>query len=289
MSEILYLNGDYVACAEAKISVFDRGFMFGDAVYELIPVYSGMLLHSKSHLLRLQQSLDAIGIPNPMDMAQWMEVFTTLINHRKDQSDSTIYIQVTRGTMAKRDHDWPSDMSPNVLVICSEQVHTAQDIQTRGERAVTLADIRWSECHIKTTNLLANTLLLQKAKSVGASEAILIRDNCAIEGTHSNLFIVKHSVIITPPKSSHMLGGITREIVLDICQQNNIICREQAIAQNELHDADEIWISSSSRQIVPIVSLDQHAVGTGKPGPMWLQVIRLYQQYILNAMRAAGV
>lgn len=286
MSDILYLNGEYVASAEAKISVFDRGFMFGDGVYEVIPVYSGMLLRGRAHLARLQQSLEELDIINPLGMAQWMEIFTTLIAQHSPLSDNVIYIQVTRGTMAKRDHGWSDGLIPNVLVTCSPQYYAPQDTQTLGERAVTLADTRWADCHIKTTNLLPNTLLLQKARGMGANEAILIRNDLAIEGTQSNLFIVNDDIIITPPKNNHMLGGITREIVIDICQQNKIICREKDITEDELHDADEIWMSSSSREIVPIVALNQHAVGKGKPGAMWLQMIQLYQEHKIKVMRA---
>jgi D-alanine transaminase len=289
MTEILYLNGDYVPPAEAKISVFDRGFMYGDGVYEVIPVYSGMLLRGRAHLARLQISLDELGIANPLSMAQWMEIFTTLIVQHDALSDNVIYIQVTRGTMDQRDHGWSDDLVPNVLVTCRPQAYAPQDQQTSGERAVTLADTRWSNAHIKTTNLLPNTLLLQKARGMGASEAILIRNNYAIVGTQSNLFIVNDDIIITPPKSNHMLGGITREIVIDICQQNKIICREKDITEDELHEADEIWMSSSSRAIVAISTLNQHAVGKGRPGPMWLQMTQLYQEYKIKLMRAPAV
>jgi D-alanine transaminase len=289
MTEILYLNGDYVPPAEAKISVFDRGFMFGDGVYEVIPVYSGMLLRGRAHLVRLQASLDELNIANPLSMAQWMEIFTTLIAQHDALSDNVIYIQVTRGTMAQRDHGWSVELVPNVLVTCRTQTYAPQDMQTLGERAVTLTDTRWSNAHIKTTNLLPNTLLLQKANSMGANEAILIRDNYAIVGTQSNLFIVNDDIIVTPPKSNHMLNGITREIVLDICQQNKIICREKDITEDELHEADEIWMSSSTREIVPMTTLNQHAVGKGKPGQMWLQMIQLYHEYKLKVMRAPAV
>ncbi len=289
MTEILYLNGEYIPPAEAKISVFDRGFMFGDGVYEVIPVYSGMLLRGRAHLARLQTSLDELGITNPLSMAQWMEIFITLIAQHEALSDNVIYIQVTRGTMAQRDEGWSDELVPNVLVTCRTQAYAPQDMQTLGERAVTLADTRWANAHIKTTNLLPNSLLLQKARGMGANEAILIRNNYAIEGTQSNLFIVNGDIIITPPKSNHMLGGITRETVLDICQQNKIICREKDITEDELHDADEIWMSSSSREIIPISTLNQHAVGKGKPGPMWLQMIQLYQEHKLKVMRAPAV
>ena len=275
MSEILYLNGDYVAAAEAKISVYDRGFMFGDGVYEVIPVYSGKLLRGKGHLARLQHSLDAIAIPNPLSLAAWLEIFSGLIARNHPDADSVIYLQITRGTMSRRDHAWSADMQPNVLVTCSEQFYASQDTATAGAKAVTLPDTRWSDCHIKTINLLPNALLLQKAHSMDANEAILIRDKMAIEGSQSNLFIVADDIVLTPPKSRHMLGGITREIVIELCKQNKIICREKEISEDELHRADEIWLSSSTREILPVVTLNQHAVGKGRPGIVWQQIIQL--------------
>ena len=289
MSQKLYLNGDYVAPDKAKISVFDRGFMFGDGVYEVIPVYSGKMLRGKSHLARLQHSLDAIDIRNPFTESEWLAIFSTLIEQNYPGADSVIYLQITRGTMSKRDHAWPSDMQPNVLVTCSEQAYVTQDSATAGGKAIILEDTRWSDCHIKTTNLLPNALLHQKARSQGAIEAILIRDGFAIEGSQSNLYIVKHDIVITPPKSRHMLGGITREIVLELCKQNKIICREKNISEDDLHQADEIWLSSSAREILPIVTLNRHAVGKGRPGVVWQQIIQLYQAYKLKIMRAPNV
>ena len=286
MSEKLYLNGDYVSPDEAKISVFDRGFMFGDGVYEVIPVYSGKLLRGDGHLKRLQHSLDAIGIPNPHSFDGWLEIFSSLIELNYPNADSVIYLQVTRGTMSRRDHAWPADMQPNVLVTCSEQLFVTQDSATAGEKAITLEDTRWSDCHIKTTNLLPNTLLHQKARDQGAIEAILLRDGLAIEGSQSNLYIVKDDIVITPPTSRYMLGGITREIVLELCKQNKIIMREKIISEDELHRADEIWLSSSTREILPVVTLNQHAVGKGRPGVVWQQIIQLYQDYKLKVMRA---
>lgn len=286
MSEILYLNGEYVAVTEAKISVFDRGFMFGDGVYEVIPVYAGNLLRGKTHLNRLQHNLDAIGVPNPLDLFQWMEIMTTLIAHNKPGADSIIYLQVTRGTMTRRDHAWGDDLVPSVLATCSAQSHASQELNTVGEKAVTLADTRWSDCHINTINLLPNALLHQKAREMGAIDAILIRDGFAIEGAQSNLFIVFDDIIITPPKSRYMGGGITREIILDLCKKNKVICREKDISEDELHRADEVWLSSSMHEIVPIVTLNQHAVGKGRVGDIWRQVIQLYHLNRLKVMRA---
>ena len=288
MPEKLYLNGNYTAVKKAKISVFDRGFMFGDGVYEVIPVYSGKLLRSEGHLARLQHSLDAIDIPNPLTTLQWIEIFSTLIEHNFPSVDSVIYLQITRGTMEKRDHAWPPDMQPNVLVTCTEQVYAKQDSATAGEKAVTLDDTRWSDCHIKTINLLANALLHQEARNQGANGAILIRGGFAIEGSQSNLFIVRDDIVITPPKSRHMLGGITREIVLELCQQNKIICSEKNISEDDLHQANEIWLSSATREILPIVTLNQHAVGNGRPGVVWQQIIQLYHEYKFNLIRSPG-
>ncbi len=287
MPDKLYLNGDYIAVKKAKISVFDRGFMFGDGVYEVIPVYSGKLLRSESHLARLQHSLEAIDIPNPLSTVQWLEIFSTLIEQNFPDLDSVIYLQITRGTMEKRDHAWPPDMQPNVLVTCTEQEYATQDSATAGEKAITLDDTRWSDCHIKTINLLPNALLHQQAIGQGAIEAILIRDGFAIEGSQSNLFMVRDDIVITPPKSRYMLGGITREIVLELCQVNKIICREKSISEDELHHADEIWLSSSTREILPIVTLNRHAVGGGRPGVVWQQVIQLYQDYKMKVMRTS--
>ncbi len=286
MPEILYLNSEYVAVDQARISVFDRGFMFGDGIYEVIPVYSGKLLRGKAHLSRLQNSLDAIEIPNPLAQEAWLEIITRLIENNYPNADSVIYLQVTRGTMARREHAWPDDIQPNVLVTCSEQVYTTQDTATAGARAVTLQDTRWSECYIKTTNLLPNSLLLKKARDMDASEAILIRGNLAIEGSQSNLFIVKDEIVLTPPKSRYMLGGITREIIIELCKQNKIICREKEISEDELHRADEIWLSASTQEILPVVTLNQHAVGKGRPGIVWQQIIQLYQDYKIKVMRA---
>jgi len=283
--EKLYLNGNYTAVKKAKISVFDRGFMFGDGVYEVIPVYSGKLFRSEGHLARLQYSLDAIDIPNPLTTLQWIEIFSTLIEHNFPSVDSVIYLQITRGTMEKRDHAWPPDMQPNVLVTCTEQVYAKQDSATAGAKAVTLDDTRWSDCHIKTINLLANALLHQEARNQGANEAILIREGFAIEGSQSNLFIVRDDIVITPPKSRHMLGGITREIVLELCQQNKIICSEKNISEDDLHQANEIWLSSATREILPIVTLNQHAVGNGRPGVVWQQIIQLYHEYKFKLIR----
>jgi len=286
--EKLYLNGNYTAVKKAKISVFDRGFMFGDGVYEVIPVYSGKLFRSEGHLARLQYSLDAIDIPNPLTTLQWNEIFSTLIEHNFPSVDSVIYLQITRGTMEKRDHAWPPDMQPNVLVTCTEQVYAKQDSATAGAKAVTLDDTRWSDCHIKTINLLANALLHQEARNQGANEAILIREGFAIEGSQSNLFIVRDDIVITPPKSRHMLGGITREIVLELCQRNKIICSEKNISEDDLHQANEIWLSSATRELLPIVTLNQHAVGNGRPGVVWQQIIQLYHEYKFNLIRSPG-
>lgn len=275
---IAYLNGEYQPLNETKISVLDRGFLFGDGVYEVIPVYNRQIFRLQEHMQRLAHSLEGVSIKNPLSNEQWQDIFETLIA-KSAADDQAIYLQITRGTMQKRLHSWDETLTPNVFVTSAATEYPNQNIETSGAKAITLDDIRWDFCHLKTINLLPNALLRQKAIEKSATEAILIRDGYAIEGAASNLFIVKDEILITPAKSHYLLGGITRDLVLEICQKNKILFRETQISEDELHDADEIWITSSTKEIVPITTLNQHAVGKGKPGPCWQTMIKLYQQY----------
>lgn len=285
MTELVYLNGAYVAAAEACISILDRGFMFGDGVYEVIPVYTGKVFRHVEHLERLQRSLDAVEINCPLTPQQWSDIFQQLMDNNTGQGDASIYLQVTRGVMEKRDHGYSRDMQPTILVMCRPIEYPLQDKSTKGVKAITLEDNRWADCFIKSVNLLPNALLRQQAVDQGAAEAILIRDGIAIEGSASNLFIVRNDVIRTPPKSRYMLGGITRELILELCHTNKILVQEKNITEDELHDADEIWMTSSTREIMPVTTLNQHKVGKGVPGAKWRQVIDLYQDYKKTVMR----
>lgn len=286
MSDLVYLNGEYVPAAQASISILDRGFMFGDGVYEVIPVYGGKLFRLAQHLERLQRSIEAIHMQNPMQDSAWAGILNQLIEKNTGDQDAYIYLQVTRGVMQKRDHAYSSELVPTVLVMCQPYEYAVQTKESKGIKAITLEDNRWADCHIKSINLLPNAMLKQQAIDQGATEAILISEGFAIEGSASNLFIVKDDVIRTPRKGRNMLGGVTRDLIAELCAANKIIVQNMSIREDELHDADEIWMTSSTKEIMPVTTLNQHKVGKGIPGPRWLEVMELYQDYKQSVMQA---
>jgi D-alanine transaminase len=271
-----YLNGVFLPLDQAQVSVMDRGFLFGDGVYEVIPVYGGKLFRLAHHLRRLQNSLEAIRIGNPLAEEEWRSLLARLVAGNQDQ---TVYLQVTRGVAPRRDHAFPADTRPTVFAMCTPCL-VSRDIEHEpGVPAITLADIRWQHCNVKAITLLPNILLRQQAIEANAAEAILIKDGCAVEGAASNIFIVRDGVLTTPPNSDALLPGVTRELILELAQANGILCREAEISVAELAEADEIWLTSSSREISPVIRLDDQAVGEGEPGPAWHRMIRLYQDY----------
>jgi len=269
---IVYLNGEFLPLSEARVSVLDRGFIFGDGVYEVIPVFGRRLFRLEEHLERLENSLKAIKLKNPLSRQEWIDTLEKLIA-RNQGDDQAIYLQITRGP-AKRDHNFPENVVPTVF-IKSDPIETPPPVT--GMKAITCMDTRWQFCDIKSIALLANILLRRQAVEVGAYEAILIRDGYVMEGAASNVFIVVDGVAITPPKSQFILPGITRDLILEVMQAAQLPCREADIPEVQLHSADEIWVTSSTREIVPIITLDNKPVGTGEIGPVWAQVIKLYQ------------
>lgn len=275
---IVYLNGKTMPIESASVSVLDRGFLFGDGVYEVIPAYGGNLFRLREHLQRLQNSLDGICLKNPLTNRQWIDALNNIVeqNNGKDQS---IYLHVSRGVAAIRDHVFPDQIHPTVFIMSNELKPTVRQTLQQGVSCITLDDIRWHACHIKSTALLANTMLKQQAKEEGAVEAILIRDGVATEGAASNIFVVIKGVLITPPKSHLLLPGITRDLILELARANNIQCEEKNISETELREASEIWISSSTKEIVPVVELDGKPVGKGQYGPIWESMIDIYQAY----------
>lgn len=285
MTNLVYLNGEFKPAAEASISIMDRGFMFGDGVYEVIPVYSGKIFRMKEHLDRLQRSLEAVEINNPLSMAGWADVFSKLTSENCSNQDCVLYLQVTRGVMEKRNHAYSRNNPPTVLVMCWQHDYPLQDRDTKGVKAVTLDDTRWANCYIKSVNLLPNVMLKQQAIDRNAAESILIRDGNAIEGSASNLFIVKDDIIRTPPKNRFMLGGITRDLIIELCNKHKILVQEKEISEDQLHDADEIWMTNSTGEIMPVTTLNQHKVGKGVTGEVWHRVIGLYQAYKQSVMR----
>ncbi len=275
---IVYLNGEFIPIEEARISVLDRGFLFGDGVYEVIPAYGGHLLRLREHLRRLQNSLDAVRLHNPLSVQQWMDVLQQIIK-RNDAVDQSVYLHISRGVAAKRDHAFPAETRPTVFVMSNPLYPMDKNDLMQGVAAITLDDIRWRACNIKATALLANAMLRQQAVDAGAAEAILIRDGYATEGAASNVFIVRNNILITPPNSPSLLPGITRDLVLELAQQQGIACDERAISESELKHADEIWLTSSTREILPVITLDNHPVGKGVSGPIWHCMIDVFQDY----------
>ena len=275
---LVYLNGKFLPRDEACIPVMDRGFLFGDGVYEVIPVYGGRLFRLAHHLQRLASSLDAIRIGNPMDNVGWHDLLEQVVE-RNGGGDRSVYLQVTRGVAPKRDHAFPADVEPTVFVM-SAPMGPGSDIDSgAGIHAVTLDDIRWDYCNVKAITLLPNVLLRQQAVDAKAAEAILIRDGFATEGAASNLFIVDQGLLITPPKGPTLLPGITRGLILELAANHGIPFRESDITLTQLTGAAEIWLTSSTREISPVTRLDDRDIGDGIPGPKWQQMIRLYQEY----------
>ena len=273
-NKTVYLNGQYLPLCDAKISVMDRGFLFGDGIYEVIPSYSGNLFHFQEHMERLENSLSSIRLTNPHDRTQWLEIMTPLLDCGKDQS---IYLQITRGVAPKRDHAFPKDVPPTVFVMCSDIVPFNE--LDAGVKTISVDDSRWELCNVKATTLLANILLRQQAVEQGCAEAILVKDGYVTEGAASNIFVVIDGILITPPKSREILPGITRDVILKIAEQNNIPHSEDIISFEALKTASEIWLTSSTREIIPVVQLDNEMIANGKPGPVWQTMNRLFQTY----------
>jgi len=273
-TDTVYLNGEYLPVTEAKVSVMDRGFLFGDGVYEVIPAYSGRLFRLDDHLVRLDNSLKSIRLQNPHNREQWRNLLTGLL---KPDTDQSIYLQITRGAASKRDHAFPNDVKPTVFAMVSTiNPHTDEN---SGLKAISLEDSRWKLCDTKAITLLANVLLRQQAVDAGCAESILFKDGYLTEGAASNVFAVIDGVLMTPPKSPAILPGITRDVILEIAEKNQLPHREQAISKDEMRNASEIWITSSTREIIPIVEWDGLKVGEGKPGPVWKTYFKLFQAY----------
>ena len=268
----VYLNGQFLPIDEARIPVLDRGFLFGDGVYEVIPVYGGKPLRLEEHLRRLDQSLAAIRMQSPLTDAEWTAIFDRLISGTVDQQ---IYLQVTRGAANKRDHAIPAGIAATVFVMCTP----IAPIPLKGIKAITVDDIRWDRCNIKAITLLANVLLRQDAVDQGAAEAILVRDGRVLEGAASNILIVSGGKIITPPKGDTILPGITRDLVLELAQSLGIPTEERHFDVTELKNAEEIWVTSSTREILAIIELDGNPISGGAPGKIWKTLQSAYQEY----------
>lgn len=280
----VYLNGQFMPLAEAKVPVLDRGFVFGDGVYEVVPVYSNKPFRLDEHLRRLQGSLDDIRLANPHGMAEWRDLILKLIA-LQDFPDQSLYIQVTRG-VAPRDHAFPKGAPPTVFMFAQPLVTSTPEQKAAGVCAVTAVDNRWLRCNIKAISLLANILLRQQAVDVDCAETVMLRDGFLTEGAASNIFVVKDGVLMAPPPSNLMLTGITYDVLLELARANGIPTAVRPIAEAEVRAADELWMTSSTKEILAIVKLDGVTVGAGVPGPLAQRMDELYQTFKQQVMRA---
>ena len=285
VADPVYLNGQFLPLADAGISPLDRGFLYGDGVYELIPVYSRRAFRIDEHLKRLQATLDGIKLANPLTSDGWKEVVFKLIE-AAPWDDQSIYLQVTRGADNKRDHPFPpASVPPTTFAFASPLVTTPADIRAKGVAAITAPDLRWSRCDLKVISLLANVLARQQAVEQGCAEALLIRDGFMKEGAASNIFVVKDGVLRAPPKTHLMLPGITYDIILELAECHGQPVKIAEIEETELRTADEVWMTSSTKEVLAITTLDGQPVGTGKPGPLAGQMWQWYQDFKNTVMR----
>jgi D-alanine transaminase len=288
-----YLNGDYTLLPDAKVSVMDRGFIFGDGVYEVVPVYGGHPFRFKEHMARLDRSLAELRINNPMTHAQWLSIAMKLIAQYAESVGSEpqnihqlIYIQVTRG-VAMRDHVMLPDMTPTIFVMSNVMKLPSQTQRDQGVACVTADDFRWEKAHIKSVSLLGAVFARQLSADVGALETVMFRDGYLSEAAASNVWVVKGGKVLGVLKDNLVLEGIRFGLLAEICQEQDIPFELRKITRAEVLDADELLLSSATKEILPITILDGLAVGNGKPGPVFARLFNGYQAAKASSQAAA--
>jgi D-alanine transaminase len=273
----VYLNGEFVAADEARVSVFDRGMIFGDGIYEVIPAYGGAPFRWSQHLERLNGNLAAVGIAPPFSRAEWERVLTELTGEGGGR-DQYVYLQVTRG-VAPRDHAFPPDARPTVFAYAQVLPAVPREQIEHGVAVVTAEDYRWMRCDLKTTSLIANVMLRQYAKERGVMEAVLIRDGMVTEGAATNIFAVLDGVVRSAPHGPRILPGITRDLVVELLGRHGIAHEERAFSAGEMRAAEEVWLTSSTKEILPITRIDGAPVAGGGPGAVFKRTLALFQAY----------
>ncbi len=276
MSQIVYLNGDLVAREHAKISVLDRGFLFADGVYEVIPVYNSVPFRLQEHLDRLQSSLSQLGIANPHSNIEWKNIIRTVIE-RNGGGNISLYMHITRGVSSIRDHLIDDESACTVVLMCNPLNVSQQPIKC--STATLMSDIRWQHCDIKSVALLGNILLRNEAEQRGHDEAILHRDETITEGSSTNVFMVKHREIYTPRQNNFILGGITRDVIIELAEHTGLKVHQQDISIKNLLNADEVWISSSTREISPVTRIDDKIIANGEIGPVAKVLHKEFQSF----------
>ncbi len=281
---MIYLNGEFMPLAQAQVSVMDRGFLFGDGAYEVVPVYSRRPFRLEEHLKRLQATLDGLRLPNPHTLDEWAALIREVIA-RNQPDDQSVYLQVTRGADSKRNHAFPKSVAPTVFMMSEPLMTPPAEQREAGICAVSAADFRWLRCDLKTVALLASCLLRQQAVEAGCVETILFRDGFLTEGAASNIFVVRDGVLLAPPKSHLMLSGITYDVVLELAAGHAMPHEVREILEDEVRRADELWLTSSTKEVLPITLLDGKPVGDGRPGPAFARMYGWYQDFKANVMR----
>ena len=284
---MIYLNGSFIPIEDARISVLDRGFIFGDGVYEVIPVYSHIPFRLTEHLRRLQKSLDGIQLKNPHTDIEWEKLITQIIANNEGE-DQSIYLHITRG-VAPRNHAFPKEVAPTIFIMSSPLIAAPKELIVTGVSAISANDNRWSRCDIKAISLLPNVLLRQMASDSDATETLLLRDGFLSEGSASSIFIVKNKILLVPPKSNFMLPGITYDVVLELAVKYQMPYKIREISENDLRSSDEILLASSTKEIMSITLLDGKKVGSGKPGEVFAQLYQHYQNFKISIMRRESV
>lgn len=259
------------------VSAFDRGFIFGDGVYEVIPIFGGLPFRLPQHLTRLKRNLKTLSIEGVYKETNWKDLIKQLIGPDV-AADQSIYLQITRGAAA-RDHCFPEQSEPTIFAFSQTLSYPSSEDIENGVRTITMDDVRWSRCDIKSISLLGNVLARQQAKEAGVTESILIREGQVTEGAASNIFIVNGNIAVTPPKSRFLLPGITRDLVIELMDAKGIKNEERPISDHELFAAKEVWMTSSMKEILPVVKVDHKQIGNGKPGKLFKKVFSIYQDY----------
>lgn len=272
---IVYLNGEWIPAEQARIPVFDRGFIFGDSVYEVIPVYGYKPFRVAEHIRRLEASLTAVGMDPHRLRLDWPSFFGQLAD-TLPSGDGSMYLQISRGA-APRQHAFPANAPLTVFAYARPQIADASERLTIGIKAVLLDDIRWARCDIKSTSLMANVLLVQEALARGADEALLVRDGYVNEGAVSNVFAVRSGRLVTAPRGHNILGGITRDVLLELATLCAIPLDERPPTRSELLAADEVLVTSSTREVTAVTEIDARPVGAGSPGPIFRQLYNAFQ------------
>ena len=274
---IAHFNGRLMPLDQIHISPLDRGFIFGDGVYEVIPVYDGAALRAREHFERLQRSMDEIGLRNPHSVQEWIEHMTQLLAHHP--GNQSVYIQVTRGVPTKRDHALPTGLTPTVFMMCYPLASPSREQVDNGVACVTARDFRWEKCHIKSTSLLGNVLARQLSADVGATETILLRDGFLTEASASNVFVVKDGVVAAPPRDNLILLGITYDLLVRLAAEGAVKLEIRPVSEAELRAADEVWLSSSTKEVLAVTRLDGKPVADGKPSAAFRRMHALYQEH----------